>query len=326
MSGEFRYDPHLDQWVNIVGHRQGRPLHPADDDCPFCPGGLEAPEDFDVRWFPNRWPALTPGAAVRLGSFGAEISVDSFPVLPVPASGATEVVLYSPNHHGSLASLGQAQVRKVVDLWAERTAELLARPEVEYVLIFESRGEEVGATIHHPHGQIYGYPIVPPLPAQERRIAQSHWEHDLDVVVDELEDELADGRRIVFDDGDWVGWVPQAAPAPFAVRLAPRDGARRLDELGDGARNSMAAALVDVIGRYDRLWAGDPARSPIFPYLMWIHQAPATIEPWDRLHVHLTPPQRAPGLLRYVAAGELGSGMFSNPVVPEEAAELLRSV
>jgi UDPglucose--hexose-1-phosphate uridylyltransferase len=111
-------------------------------------GGLEAPEPYDVRWFPNRWPALAPGATIDFAD-GTTAH---------PAAGASEVVLFSPAHGESLASLPVEQVRRVVDLWAERTTALLARPEVEYVLVFENRGREVGATIDHPHGQIYGCP------------------------------------------------------------------------------------------------------------------------------------------------------------------------
>ncbi len=310
MPGEFRLDPHSGEWVNIVGHRQHRPNLPTDG-CPFCPGGLEAPEPYDTRWFPNRWPALEPGDPVHVEGAGG----------PLPARGAAEVVLYSSQHEGSLGSLGAAQIRQVIDVWAGRTAALLARPEVEYVLVFESRGAEVGATIHHPHGQIYAYPFVPPSPAAERaRSAQ--WG---DVVAAELTSELEDGRRIVFDGGDWVAWVPIASPHPYGLRLAPRTRVARLDLLDAAGRDGLAQALADVLGRYDRLWADDPARSAIFPYLMWFHQAPDVVADHDHLHLHLAPPQRSPGVSRYIAAGEVGSGTLSNPVIPEDAAAMLRA-
>ena len=315
MAGEFRFDRHSGAWVNIAGHRQSRPNLPTGD-CPFCVGGLEAPDPYDTRWFPNRWPALEPGEALDPAAWeGAGLE-------HVPAVGAAEVVLYSPRHDGSLGSLGVAQARKVVDLWAERTAALLARPEIEYVLVFESRGEEVGATIHHPHGQIYGYPFVPPEPAAELRRAA---ELDRDLVADELADEVADGRRVVAEAGEWVAWVPFAAGQPFGVRIAPRTPHRRLDDLDADGRDGLAQILVDVLTRYDRLWAGEPGAGSIFPYLMWFHQGAATQRPHEHLHLHLAPPQRAPGLARFVAAGELGSGTLSNPVVPEDAAAALRN-
>jgi len=316
VAGEFRLDPHSGQWVNIVGHRQNRPNLPADG-CPFCPGGVEAPDPYDTRWFENRWPALAPGDPVDPAAAAAS------GVTSLDAVGAAEVILYSPRHEGSLGSLGVGQIRKVVDLWAERTAALLARPEVEYVLVFESRGEEVGATIHHPHGQIYAYPFVPPSPAAEAAHARSL---GTDAVAAELEAELADGRRIVHDGGEWVAWVPYASPYPYGLRLAPRAAVGRLDELDETQRVGLAEALADVLGRYDRLWRDDQAASTIFPYLMWFHQAPKRGGVEWHLHCHLAPPQRSAGLARFIAAGEVGSGTLSNPVVPEDAAATLRRV
>src|SRR5689334_3002072 len=160
VPAELRFDALTREWVNVVGHRQDRPNLPVDE-CPFCVGGLEAPEPYDVRWFENRWPALAPGASLELDRLAADGTTC------VPAVGACEVVLFSADHDASLATLTQPQVRRVVDLWAERTHGLLARPEIEYVLVFENRGAEVGATIPHPHGQIYAYPLVPPAPARE---------------------------------------------------------------------------------------------------------------------------------------------------------------
>lgn len=316
MPGEFRLDPHTGEWVNIVGHRQSRPNLPPRDGCPFCPGGLEAPDPYDTRWFENRWPALAPGEPVDPAALEAA-GVTSF-----EAVGAAEVILYSPDHDGSLGSLGVEQVRKVVDLWAERTSALMARPEIQYVLVFESRGAEVGATLNHPHGQIYAYPFVPPSPAEELAHARSV---GADPVATELAAELADGRRIVHDGEHWVAWVPFASPYPYGLRLASRRAVGRIDELDDLQRTGLAEALCDVLGRYQRMWEGDPAASVIFPYLMWFHQAPKGTAPGEgRLHCHLAPPQRSPGIARYVAAGESGSGTLSNPVVPEAAAAALR--
>lgn len=317
MPGEFRLDPHTGQWVNIVGHRQSRPNLPSSG-CPFCVGGLEAPQPYDTAWFVNRWPALEPGAPVDAAALSATGSPH------FPGVGASEVILYSSVHEGSLGSLGAVQVRKVVDLWADRTAALMARPEIRYVLVFESRGVEAGATIHHPHGQIYAYPFIPPSPAAELAVIAERG----DVVGDELASEVAAGDRIVADLGGWVAWVPYASAYPYGVRVAPRAKVGRIDELDDAGRDGLAAMLCDVLCRYERLWADDQAASPVFPYLMWFHQAGQLADGSDdeltRLHLHLAPPQRSPGIARYIAAGEAGSGTMSNPVVPEAAAAALR--
>ena len=302
-AGELRLDALTGEWVNIVGHRQGRPNLPGTD-CPFCVGGLEAPDPYDVRWFPNRWPALAPGAPIDFG--------DGAPAHP--AAGAAEVVLFSPAHGESLASLGAAQVRRVIDLWAERTIALLERPEIEYVLVFENRGPEVGATIDHPHGQIYGYPFVPPAPAREVGPGAC-------AVCRDVEAELEAGSRVVVQHGNWVAWVPYASGYAYGLRIAPRTHVPSLPALDDTARDDLARVLVDALGRYDRLWPGTDAH---FPYLLWFHQAPASDGDAWHVHAHVAPPLRAPGVPRFVASGELGSGTLSNPVVPEDAARALR--
>jgi UDPglucose--hexose-1-phosphate uridylyltransferase len=289
-SGEMRLDPLTREWVNIVGHRQARPNLP-ETGCPFCVGGLEAPEPYDVRWFPNRWPALA----------------------------AAEVVLYSPEHHQSLATLPHTQLRRVVDLWAERTEALLARPDVEYVLVFENRGREVGATIDHPHGQIYGYPFVPPVPAREGEVARE----DGCTLCAEVRAEVDAGTRVVTQAGDWVAWVPYASRYAYGMHIAPRTHIGSIPALDGDARDDLARVLADALSRYDRLWPA-PANNYLFPYLLWFHQAPAAGGDEWHVHAHVAPPLRAPGVQRYVASGELGSGTLSNPVVPEAAAAALR--
>jgi UDPglucose--hexose-1-phosphate uridylyltransferase len=313
--GELRLDPLTREWVNVVGHRQGRPNLPRAG-CPFCPGGLEAAETYDVRSFANRWPALAPGPTVDPD--GALTAATGAVMLP--AVGASEVVLFSPRHDASLATLALPQVRKVVDLWAARTDDLLARPEIEYVLVFENRGREVGATIDHPHGQIYGYPFVPPAPAKEAAVAREHG----CTMCAEVASEVDDGSRVVTRHGEWVAYVPFASPHPYGMRFASPRHVGTLSNLDDRARDDLAALLRDALGRYDRLWPA-PHAAYLFPYLLWFHQASAAGGHEWHLHAHTAPPLRAPGVQRYVASGELGSGTLANPVVPEAAARELRN-
>jgi UDPglucose--hexose-1-phosphate uridylyltransferase len=308
-SHGLRFDVLTGEWVLIVPHRQTRPNLP-ETECPFCVGGLEAPEPYEVRAFENRWPPLVPGSPVDF----TEPAADRRRADP---RGAAEVVLFSPDHGASLATIGVDGVARVVDLWVERTEALLARPEIEYVLVFENRGAAVGATIHHPHGQIYGYPFVPPAPARETAAGMPC------LVCAELATETADAQRVVFDDGEWVGWVPFASAHAYGIRLAPRSHAGRLGDLDRAGRRALAGALCDVLGRYDNLWprTDDDA----FSYLLWFHQAPAHHNGEYHLHAHIAPPVRAPGVLRHVASGELGGGLLANPVAPEQAAAELRS-
>lgn len=307
-ENELRLDPLTREWVTIVAARQDRPnLAPEWTDpespCPFCVGGREAPEPYSVRAFTNRWPAFTPGAPIDVA--GALASAAGF--VSLPARGAAEVVLYSPGHVGSLATIGVDGARRVVDLWAERTAALLARPEIEYVLVFENRGALVGATIPHPHGQIYAFPFVPPVPRREADVAA---EHGCPVCA-AVRDERADGARVISDEGGWLSYVPFASGYPYGLLVAPSEHHEGLPDLDDASRDGLAATLVDVVARYDRLFDRE------LPYLMWVHHG-------VHVHVHFAPPLRSADTQRYLASGEVGSGTAGNPVAPEAAAAALR--
>ena len=218
-----------------------------------------------------------------------------------------EVVLYTPDHDATLWSLGPVGVRKVVDLWAERTAALGARPDVAYVLVFENRGAEVGATIPHPHGQIYAYDEVPPRPA---RLFAAGWRPDPDP-----------GARAVAAAGRWRAWVPWAPVFPVAVTLAPDEPLADLPGCGDAARDELADLLVDVLARLDRLY-GQP-----MPYMLWFNQRPCDGSADDaRLSLEVVSPWRAAGVARYIAAAEVAAEEYFNPVVPEELAARLRAL
>jgi len=219
--------------------------------------------------------------------------------------GRCEVILYTPDHNATFWSLGPDAVRKVVDLWAERSERLGAREDISYVLVFENRGAEVGATITHPHGQIYAFDFVPEAPLREL-------EHG-----GPFDDP---GERLVASSDGWRAWVPVAPVFPFALLLVPDEQVPDLPTLGDAGRRGLAEILVDVLGRLDRMFAAQT------PYMLWIHQRPFDGGEWPgaRLHVEIVSPWRAPHVPRYIAAGELGSGVYFNPVAPEAAAKSLR--
>jgi len=283
----YRRDPLTGDLAFVVPKRQGRPNLPASG-CPFCVGGLEAPEPYDVFAFTNRWPALSDGRA--------------------------EVVLYTPDHDATFWSLGRKGARKVVDLWAERSAVLGARHDVAYVLVFENRGPEVGATIAHPHGQIYAYDVVPPRPLVE---LQRH-----DPAAFALEAPGVSGERLVTEIGGWRAWVPWAPTWSYELLLAPTDPVPDLPSLDDAGRDDLAALLVDVLTRYDLVF-DEP-----MPYMLWIHQRPFDGGDWPgaRVHLHLAPSRRGPATQRFVAAAELGAHVYFNPVDPDDAAAALRAV
>jgi len=278
---DSRIDPFLGTRVHVVGTRQARPNLPSSG-CPFCPGGLEAPEPYDVRWFRNRWPAMQGDRC--------------------------EVVLYTPEHTATFASLGEDGARKVVDLWAERTAALHARDDVHFVLCFENRGPEVGATIAHPHGQIYAYDHIPDRPL---RLLEAKWAP-----------ELAPGDRLVTDHGDWITSVPFASTYPIALSIAPKLQVPDVVSLDDHGRNGLAAMLVDVLGRLDRLYDRP------MPYMMWLNQRPSDGNEWPQawFNIEIVSPWRGPGVPRFIAAAEVACGEYFNPVIPEVLAEQLRAL
>ncbi|HVT75755.1 MAG TPA: hypothetical protein VHD87_01910 [Acidimicrobiales bacterium] len=276
-------DPLTGRDVRIVGHRQERPNLPVDG-CPFCPGGIEAPAPYDTYWFVNRWP-------------------------PLPNDRA-EVLLYTPDHTASMASLSPAQARAVVDLWAHRTIELGGRADVAYVLIFENRGAEVGATIAHPHGQVYAYDFVPPAAHRE-----------LDVHECVLCEPVPDGL-LVDAAGGWQCSVPALATWPYELLLAPRDHIADVPSLDGVSRDALATLLPRAIGALDAHFGAAT------PLMMWIHQRPYDGDAWPQahLHLHVAPIWRSRGVERFVAAAELGSEVFFNPIPPPEAAASLRLV
>jgi len=278
---ELRIDPYTGTAVHVVEARQDRPNLPSTR-CPFCVGGLEAPEPYDVFWFPNRWPAM-----------GGE---------------RCEVVLYTSQHDATFWSLGVDGIRKVIDLWADRTTALGARDDVEFVLVFENRGPEVGATIAHPHGQIYAYDHVPDRPS--RRLATS-WRPEPDA-----------GDRAVATVVGWTAYVPWAPVFPVELQIAPTEQVPDLPTLGDAGRDEMAHLLVDVFERLDRLY-----ERPL-PYMMWLNQRPTTGTGYDDawFNIELVSPWRAPGVPRFIAAAEVASNEYFNPVDPADLASRLRAL
>lgn len=280
MARETRVDPHTGTVVHIVAARQSRPNLP-DNNCPFCVGGLEAPSNYSTKSFPNRWPALDEGYC--------------------------EVVLYSPDHDASLATLSNDALRELVDLWAERTTALRELPAGECVVVFENRGAEIGATIAHPHGQIYAFDHVPQRTAH---YLNSGWtpEHD-------------PGDRLVVDENGWRVWCEFAAVHPVSIRVAPTARVADLPSLSDESRGSLASVLGRVMRAVDALFDSDP------PYMLWWNQAPRTAHQWPDawLNLEIVSPWRSTGVPRYVAGVEIATGEYFNPVDPADVAARLRA-
>ena len=318
----MRYDPLLDEWVTVAAHRQTRTFLPAATDCPLCPSTVdrstEIPAyDYDVVVFENRFPSFNH-------RHPAVAPTDVTPLTPVrPALGRCEVVCFTPDHNASFAALSQDRVRTVLAALADRTAELSALPEVEQVFPFENRGQEIGVTLHHPHGQIYGYPYVTPRTRTMLRAARAYRDRTGGILLaDILAAERAAGVRVVGGNAYWTAYVPAAARWPFEVHVVPHRQVYDLAGLTDDEAASLAPVYLEVLRRFDGLF-GTP-----MPYIAAWHQAP--VRHPDRelayLHLQLTSPRRAANKLKFLAGSESAMGAFVNDVRPEDAARLLREV
>lgn len=318
---ERRWNPVLGEWVMTATHRQERTFLPPAEYCPLCPTRAGAPPTelergtFDIAVFDNRFPSLVANPP--------EPAVAGTPLTPVELSaGACEVVVYAPEHDATLASMTPQRVRHLIEVWAHRTLVLGARPDVAYVYAFENKGEVIGVTLHHPHGQIYAYPDVPPVLAREVANGQVHYRASGRCLwCDLAEQELADGRRIISGDGTWVIGIPFFARWPYEVHLQPRRHVGWLHELEQAEVGELADDLLRLLRGYDTLFGFS------LPYVMAIHQRPVDGAAHDAYHLHIEfyPPHRTATRLKYLAGSESGAGAFINDSLPEETAPLLRA-
>ena len=295
-----RWDPLAGEWVVIAAARQDRTFLPPPDQCPLDPS--------------------KPGHVTEIpaGSYDVVVFENRFPSLAEPL-GRCEVVCFTSDHSSSFAALTPRRVRTVLEAWADRTRALSALPGTRQVYCFENRGEEIGVTLHHPHGQIYAFPFV--APRLDRMVAQAAAYQDGNLFDDLVAGELAAGARIVTRNGHWIAFVPQAARWPYEVRIFPVLRVPDLPALDSAAREAFGALYLDVLRRFNALF-GQPA-----PYIAAWHQAPVgDDEARARFAAHLQvlSVRRAAGKLKYLAGTESGMGVWINDIVPEEAAQRLR--
>ena len=200
-------------------------------------------------------------------------------------------------------------------VWRQRYEELGARDDIAYVLIFENRGVEVGTTLHHPHGQIYGFPFVPPVAglelAADARLGGC-------AMCTLLGRELEAGDRVVHSGDAVVAYVPFAARWPYETHVALREHRASLAECTPAELAALASTLQALTRGYDRLFARP------FPYVMVLHQAPTDGRRAGHLHVEFYPPLRTATKLKYLAGSEQGAGTFLMDVMPEDSARALR--
>ena len=316
---QMRWHPLRGEWVAYAAYRQNRTFLPPAEYNPLAPTvdpshPTELPQgDYDVAVFENLFPAFAMSAT------------DAPPgiVDARPACGVCEVVVFTQDPHQSLGALPLDQLELIISVWADRYRELGAIPEVQYVMPFENRGVEVGVTLHHPHGQIYAYPFVPPIPARELEAQRAfHAEHSRSLLLDLIEREIADGRRLLYVTDEAIAFMPACARYSYEVWVAPRRAAPSIADLDTPERREFGRALKTVLMKFDRLW------NQPFPYVMVIHQAPTDgqAHPEAHIHVEFYPAYRMRGRLKYLAGSELGAGVFTADTLPEDKVKELRAI
>jgi UDPglucose--hexose-1-phosphate uridylyltransferase len=311
-----RYDPLRGEWVIIAGHRQDRTFLPAPGDCPLDPSQpgrlteIPAPR-YEVAVFENRFPSL---AAQHDGDTADGLLATR------PGNGRCEVICFSPDHDVSFADLTPGQAAIILAAWTDRSTALAARPGVEQVFCFENRGAEIGATLSHPHGQIYAYPFVTPRTARMLAMSGAYLQDTGRNLFDAvLAAERSDGSRVVAAGEHWTAFVPHAARWPYEVHLYPHRRVPDLPALTGAERDEFCEVYLNLLRGFDRLF-DTPA-----PYVSAWHQAPVRQGRQEfALHLELFTIRRASGKLKYLAGSESGMDAFTNDITPEAAAATMR--
>ena len=311
-TATMRQDPLTGEWISIAAARQNRVFLPPADQDPLAPASpanpSEVPNNYDVAVFENRSPSFGPAVGeLDLAGLGLGRSA--------PSHGRCEVVCFSPEHEGSFGTLNESRARTVIEAWADRTEFLSAIPGVAQVFPFENRGEAIGVTLHHPHGQIYSYPYVTP---RTQRVIESIRMFGPDLFESILSFER-DSERVVLAGEHWTAYVPFAARWPLEVHMLPHRHIPDFTATNDAERAELARLYLRLLRGLDALYD-----TPT-PYIAAWHQAPVVQSRADiRLMLQVTSPRRAESRLKYLAGSESAMGAWIGDIPPETAAQFIR--
>lgn len=326
-TATMRLDVLTGDWITVAANRQNRVMMPSADADPLAPQSptnpSEVPSLYDVAVFENRSPAFGPALAEATGT-APEASnpprgLDDLGALGLGRTrtsvGRCEVVCFSPEHTGSFGTQSVTRARTVIEAWADRTAALSKLPGIEQIFPFENRGEAIGVTLPHPHGQIYAYPYVTP---RTTRLLDSIDRTAPDLFQHILESEQA-SERVVFRGEHWTAFVPFAARWPLEVHLMPHRHVPDFAETTDAERDELAPLYLRLLRGVDALYD-----TPT-PYIAAWHQAPVNVgRDSVRLHLQLTSPRRAADKLKFLAGSEAAMWAWAAEVTPEQGAARIR--
>jgi UDPglucose--hexose-1-phosphate uridylyltransferase len=311
-TATMRQDVLTGEWISIAAARQNRVFLPPAHQDPLAPATpenpSEIPSNYDVAVFENRSPSFGPELGdADIAGIGLERTAPSF--------GRCEVVCFSPEHEGSFGTQTRSRARTVIEAWADRTAAISALPGIRHVFPFENRGQEIGVTLPHPHGQIYAYPYI--TPRTQRLIAS------IDEVGPDLFERLLDreraSERVLISGEHWTAFVPFAARWPIEVHMLPHRHVPDFAATNDAERDELSRLYLELLRGIDAIYD-----TPT-PYIGAWHQAPVAEKRDEiRMSLQLTSPRRASDKLKYLAGSEAAMGAWIGDVPPERSAELIR--
>jgi UDPglucose--hexose-1-phosphate uridylyltransferase len=306
-SPHIRWNPSRQEWVTYSATRKVRTAFPPKEYCPLCPGTelnfpTEIPfKNFEIAIFPNRW-----------ASFNTHNDQVPFNGLETnPSDGECEVIVYSSNHLDTIAQMPLERIELLFNTWTDRYIKLLERDDIKYVMPFENRGEECGVTLHHPHGQIYAFPFIPPVIQKE--IDAFYKENFILKLMKDLEK-----KYYIYQDDFVIAAVPPFARYAYEVWIIPKRQIPGPWKFTDQEYLSFSTALQRVVKGYDSLLGRK------CPYIMGLHAAPKLDDKTFHFHMEFYPPLRYGDKKKVLAGSESMAGVFIMDVFPEETAIELR--
>lgn len=317
---ELRWNPLLGTWTMVASNRKLRPTMPKDW-CPFCPGeGKKVPSEFTVYAYDNDFPALTQHPeAPFVDETGFYKSAENH--------GKCEVILYSPRHSVKFYELSVGHIIDLLELISDRCTALAADKKIKYVYPFENKGEAVGVTMPHPHGQIYGYPFVPQKIETELKNCKDHYEETQRCLLCQMNQaEQKSDLRIVAENDSFLAYIPFFTDYPYGVFVVPKRHFSMLSECTAKEKEDLARMLKVVTHAFDELF-----NAP-FPYMMVYHQRPVNSPEYDdandyyHFHIEFYPPFREANKIKYYASSEMGAWAAANTSAVEETAPVLRKL
>ena len=330
-----RWNPLLEEWILVSPHRAKRPwsgsveplpprqLPEYDPACYLCPGNTRAgghqnPDYSSTFVFDNDFAAL-----LLESPEGPRVEACGGLVREQPETGLCRVICFSPKHHLALAEMVVEEIVAVIEVWVEQYREIGSRQEIAAVTIFENRGEIMGCSNPHPHGQIWANRSIPTLQEKEARSQEAyHAIHGSFMLLDYARWEIEEGIRVVECNEHFAALVPHWAVWPYETMILPRRPVQSMLELNGDERMAWGEIMRRLLIRYDNLFEVS------FPYSMGIHQRPTDGE--ERrglvLHQHYFPPLLRSATIKKFQVGYEMTGEPQRDITPEQAAERLRSL